>query len=127
MLTILHFGSKKVSSKRYHLSMRRVLLGGLWLMFTHLAFAAPSFSVASPVIVGTNPVAIATADVNSDGYLDLIVANGLGKRISVLTNNGRAQFEVAMTTILNEAPARLLVADVNGDGLPDVIAAAASF
>src|SRR6266850_3494219 len=101
----------------------RVLWVG-WLLFCcRIALGEPSFSVASRFPVGTNPVAIGVADVNFDGRIDLIVANGGEKTISVLTNEGRGRFALASTLQLAHEPLKLLLADVNLDGRPDVIAA----
>jgi uncharacterized protein (DUF2141 family) len=77
---------------------------------------------------GMFPSAPATADVNGDGKLDLIVANcsngcqtGIGT-VGVLLGNGDATFQTAVTYGTGGVGAlRVIVADVNGDGKPDLV------
>ena len=46
----------------------------------------------SPFPTGTNPVSNATADVNGDGHLDLLVTNYISDNVSVLFGNGSGGF-----------------------------------
>jgi hypothetical protein len=77
---------------------------------------------------------IAAADVNGDGKIDLLAANGSRGLLHVLTGNGDGTFNGmrdpdGLGTRLQEAdgiavgpkPAHVVVADLNRDGRPDVV------
>jgi len=71
---------------------------------------------------GDEPVAIATADFNHDGNLDLVVGNFLSSNISVLLGNGDGTFQAP---VYYDLPALgsatfVAVADFNNDGKLDV-------
>jgi Bacterial Ig-like domain (group 3)/FG-GAP-like repeat/FG-GAP repeat len=78
---------------------------------------------------------VAVADVNGDGYLDVVVANicqtygggggcsGNGP-IGVLIGNGDGTFQTAVTYDSGPiSPQSVAIADVNGDGKPDIVVA----
>ena len=66
---------------------------------------------------------VAVADVNGDGKLDLLVANGDGS-VGVLLGNGDGSFQAAVSYVSGGTSASsLAVADVSGDGKPDVVVA----
>ena len=46
----------------------------------------------SPFPVGTNPVSNATADLNGDGHLDLLITNYITDNVSVLFGDGDGGF-----------------------------------
>ncbi len=81
-----------------------------------------------------NPTAVAVADVNGDGKLDLVVSNfcspsgcsdpGAGS-VGVLLGNGDGTFQPALTFGAGGywGTFSTAVADVNGDGWPDVLVA----
>jgi hypothetical protein len=76
------------------------------------------------VLVGTNPVAIATADFNGDGSGDLVTANAGSNDISVLLTVplGNA-FAPAVTLPAGSQPSAIATADFNNDGNADIVVA----
>ena len=60
------------------------------------------------------------ADVNSDGKLDLVIANDNGS-LGVLIGNGDGTFQpVVLSNVNSSVPPIVAIADFNGDGKPDV-------
>src|SRR5438477_12198624 len=56
---------------------------------------APLFQPAHHIAVGKTPVDVTLADVNGDGKLDAIVANGDDDTASILLGDGRGGFTPA--------------------------------
>src|SRR5205823_2283140 len=61
-------------------------------------------------------------DVNGDGKIDLITANG-NSTLSVLTNDGSGNLVSSASLGTGSAPYRVIAADVNGDTRLDLITA----
>jgi hypothetical protein len=80
----------------------------------------PSFSPITSYSVGTNPVAIVTADFNHDGRLDLATANYNDRNVSVRLGDGQGGFGAANEFGTGPAPRSLVAADFNNDGHPDL-------
>ena len=74
--------------------------------------------------ISGNVQALATADLNGDGKLDLVVSSGgTSATISVLLGNGDGTFgspNVYTSNLLSVYSATITVADFNGDGKPDL-------
>jgi hypothetical protein len=96
------------------------------------AIAGTGFVAGTPLAAGTEPVAIAVADVNGDGRADLIVVNSGSNNVSVLLGNGSGGFSAApgspftvgfSSTSYGLRPVAVAVGDFNGDGLPDLAVA----
>jgi PKD repeat protein len=93
-----------------------------------------TFTTLPAISVGGGVQAIAAADLNGDGNLDLVVSHGMltvnsspfsesyGGGLDLLLGKGDGTFQ----TPVNNAPqlglGSLAIADVNGDGHPDVVA-----
>src|SRR5581483_8319406 len=87
-----------------------------------------SFQAAASYAVGKFPSALAVADLDGDGILDLVVANvGIypyaDSSVSVLLGHGDGTFQPARTFFAGSAPTSVVVADFNGDGIPDLAVA----
>lgn len=64
---------------------------------------------------------ITLADVNRDGKLDLLSANGGTSSLAVYLGNGNGTFAIPTTFATQTAPKGIAVADVNGDNYLDVM------
>jgi len=68
------------------------------------------------------PSALAVADVNKDGHLDVAVA-GFSQAGSLFLGNGNGTFQAGQPAGLNTDIGGMVFADMNGDGRPDLVAA----
>ena len=80
-------------------------------------------SERSRVKAGARPLGIAVGDLNRDGRLDLVVANGLGDNVSVLLGDGACTFRKAGDFKTGAGPVAVVAADFNGDGRVDIAVA----
>ena len=95
-----------------------------------------TFSNGVTYNTGVTPVYVASADVNLDGNLDLVVAdsgaatstNSVGNSVSVFLGNGDGTFILPGGTRMDFAagttPTSLVIADFNDDGIPDLMVTA---
>ncbi len=94
-----------------------------------------TYAAPTTVVVGTQPGAVALADVGAaagatlgpDGNVDLIVVNigngGGGQTVSVLLGDGTGNFNAPLTGspfALGGTPFAVAVGDLNNDGIPDI-------
>ncbi|HLJ98140.1 MAG TPA: VCBS repeat-containing protein [Gemmataceae bacterium] len=85
-------------------------------------FQAPGSFAAGPHF-GSNPTALAVADFNGDGFLDLAVANGPTGNVCVLLGNGDGTFQAARTFPAGGQTPSVAIGDFNGDGIVDLAVA----
>jgi len=76
--------------------------------------ADTTFSVGSALF--ESPVAIAIADINGDGKLDIITANEFADTVTVFLNQGGRTFAAAKESPTGTSPEAIAVGDFNGDG-----------
>lgn len=84
----------------------------------------PLFAPApgSPITVAGGPGNVTMGDVNNDGKLDLVVASGRGRSITVLLGQGNGQFRAAGSGAgsVPDSPSEMALGDFNSDRKPDL-------
>ncbi|MBW4494460.1 MAG: VCBS repeat-containing protein [Oscillatoria princeps RMCB-10] len=74
--------------------------------------------------VGGSPQDITATDLDNDGDIDLVTANGNSNTVSVLLNNGSGNFTLQQPNItFGSAVSSVTAADLNGDSRPDLAVA----
>ena len=83
------------------------------------------FEARSVAAVGANPNRLTAADIDGDGKLDLLVANGNSNTVSILRNAstsvGTISLEAAVGASVGTGPVGIAVGDIDGDGKLDVL------
>lgn len=84
-----------------------------------------TFTAPVAYAVEAQPLALALADLDGDGKLDVIVANQYANTIGVLRNAGDGTFLfLPLADVgVDAQPTTIAVADLNGDGALDVVLA----
>lgn len=81
----------------------------------------PSISLAgTDYSTGSRSQAIAVADLNGDGKLDLVVGNLDSATVSVFLGNGDGTFKPRVDFATGLFPNAVTIGDFNGDGKPDL-------
>lgn len=91
-----------------------------------LGYGRGSFGTQVTYAVGTSPwgaspESVALADLNADGYLDIVTANDITDDVSVLFGYGNGAFAAYESYPVGRDPNSVALADVNNDGLVDII------
>lgn len=109
------------------------LVAAVWLLSGCQAKAIPVSQQADTVriggvaflpqrlTVGESPSAVAAADVDKDGHLDLVVANAQG--LHVLRGDGQGRMASLGHVAAGEQPADLAFADLDRNGTLDIVVA----
>ena len=85
------------------------------------AAAAPPEFERSELAVGLEPTSIVTADFDTDGRLDLAVANRISATISVLRGAGDGTFSFLRDVVIAGQPVSLHTADLDHNGTADLV------
>lgn len=64
-----------------------------------------------------------TADLDVDGFIDIVVSNTESNTVSLLYGNGDGTFQPAVNLVVDNIPRGLSVIEANGDGYPDIVTA----
>lgn len=97
------------------------------LSWAQLAGARAAFKPEQTYAVGTNPAAVAVADFNRDGKLDLAVLNsgdasaGDDGGVSILLGNGDGTFQPSRNLAIGKNCTSIAVGDFDGDGNEDIV------
>jgi len=103
---------------------RRLVAGATLLACSSPAAAqGPCFSAGTPLPVGDSPVAVAMADLDGDGQLDLVAANQNSDTVSVIRNLGGGTFAPQVTYAVGSGPSSVTAADFDADGDADLAVA----
>jgi len=88
---------------------------GTFKQDTGSPFALPATS--------TGPIAMTTSDFNSDGNLDVAIANQTTNNVSILLGNGSGSFSLASGSpfAVGKSPVAIASADLNNDSHPDLV------
>jgi hypothetical protein len=65
--------------------------------------------------------AVTVADVNGDGFPDVVVAGANNNNVGVLLGNGNGTFQPPVTYPTGRQPQYIAAGDLNGDGFPDLV------
>jgi hypothetical protein len=88
------------------------------------------FTLNNNYIIGVSPTrmsrSLATADLNSDGNLDLIAPDLSNNTVAILYGNGNGTFQNAIELPLPYAPTGVAIGDFNKDKKPDIVIASST-
>ena len=76
---------------------------------------------ATTFAAGDRPDNIESADLNGDGFIDLVVANYTEDSITVHLGDGTGQFNTRATYAAGNTPRNIAIGDLNNDGVLDIV------
>jgi hypothetical protein len=90
----------------------------------YLSTAAGAYAAPTLTPDGNNPLYLASADLNGDGFMDVVSASYDDGTLNVFFNDKASPGTFNSPLVLNSPGAsQLAIADMNGDGMPDLISA----
>jgi hypothetical protein len=75
------------------------------------------------ISVGDVPTGIAVADFDGDSHLDFVTSNRDSGDVTVVLNQGGANFAAGVAYPAGATPLHVATGDFNGDGFPDIVVA----
>jgi hypothetical protein len=100
--------------------IRSVLLCLTACLLTPPASAQTYFFSRADFELGTYPGAVVVGDLNSDGNLDLVVADAQQSSVSILLGRANGTFLKQLVLKLGFGPGDVAIGDFNRDGVPDL-------
>jgi len=91
------------------------------------ASAQPSFSAPLELAAGTDPAAVATADLTGDSNLDLVVVSRTSDDAHVYVGDGNGGFVFLQSFSVGNFPQGVGAADLDGDTRQDLVTTAVPF
>lgn len=91
-----------------------------WHFNIAVTLSSGQFANKSTLTVGSFPRSVAGADFDNDGDIDLVVANNGNNTISILKNNGEANFQERQDYVTGYYPYSVAVGDWDADGDMDL-------
>ncbi len=92
----------------------------LSLFFPTRTTAADLFTTRVDIAVGDGPHDLFLADLNYDGYVDMVTANYYGGSVSVILNKGGGSFADKVDYFIDANPRSLFLADTGEDANGDI-------
>ena len=90
------------------------------MAFPPAALASP-FSTATTLSVSGTPGGVKAADLNGDGYMDIVASNSGDDVVAVRLGTGGGSFGPVATYATDIRPYAVAIGDMNNDGHPDII------
>jgi hypothetical protein len=91
---------------------------------TYIATAAGVYAAPTLTADGNNPLYLASADINGDGFMDVVSASSDDGVLAVFFNDKASPGTFNTPLVLTSPGAsQVAIADMNGDGMPDLISA----
>ena len=78
---------------------------------------------AAVTSTGVGAYALASADFNGDGTIDIVTSNSTGNQLKFLRGNGNGTFAAPVDLVAGSTTVDIAAADFNNDGAMDIIAA----
>lgn len=79
------------------------------------------FKPATPLGMGSGPIAVVVADFNKDGYDDIASVNNTSQNVTMRTGKGDGTFGALVALGVGQGPGSAVTPDFNNDGAPDLV------